>query len=578
MKRGNTKIAFDVIKKLRQNVTPKQRNIADEEGRLLSDMESIKTRWRQYTEELYGDREEDEEEERKHKEADNRERTAPILVDEVRDAIKRLKKGKATGIDDLPAELWKVDSDEIAAVFCKLCNKILETEEWPEDWTKSIFVAIPKVKGTIKCEEHRTIALISHASKIMLRVLLGRMQKTTDEELSDVQMGFRKGVGTRDQIFNLRIIMEKAREHQMPLYIAFIDYKKAFDSVKHKKLWTVLKEMGVDSQVVKVLKSLYDNQQAAVRIDKETTEWFRIGKGVRQGCLISPLSFNGYSEKVMRESADILSWIGVTVSGRTINNLRYADDIVLVATSKEALQQLMDRVNETSKKYGLEINTKKTKVMVVSRNRERIVITCNGGVLEQVESFRYLGAIVEENGDGGREIRARLGNARTTMGSLTALWKDRTLGNGLKLRLMESLVWPVALYGCETWTLRKEDKRRISAFEMTTYRKMLRVSWKEFRTNESILEELQPKRRLMEVVKGRKLNYFGHMIRADKLPAFICQGYLDGKRARGRPKRRWMDDVEDWMGMTMADCVRSARNRERWRKMTSSTLITDPQQ
>jgi len=299
---------------------------------------------------------------------------------------------------------------------------------------------------------------------------------------------------------------------------------------------------------------------------------------VRQGCLISPLSFNGYSERVMRESADVLSWIGITISGRTINNLRYADDIVLVATSKEALQQLMDRVNETSRKYGLEINTKKTKVMVVSRTREKISITCNGGILEQVESFRYLGVIVEENGDGGREIRARLGMARTAMGSLTALWRDRAIGTGLKLRLMRSLVWTVALYGCETWTLRMEDKRRISAFEMTTYRRMLRVSWREFRTNESILEELRPEQRLLEVVRGRKLNYFGHMIRADKLPAFICQGYVDGKRARGRPRRRWMDDVEEWTGMTMADCVRSARNREQWRKLASSTLVTDPQQ
>src|SRR6218665_1363216 len=123
-----------------------------------------------------------------------------------------------------------------------------------------------------------------------------------------------------------------------------------------------------------VFKSLYDNQQAAVRIDKETTEWFRIGKGVRQGCLMSPLSFNGYSEKVMRESAEALSWIGITISGRIINNLRYADDIVLVATSKETLQQLMDRVNEASGKYGLEINTKKTKVMVVSRTCEKITI------------------------------------------------------------------------------------------------------------------------------------------------------------------------------------------------------------
>src|SRR6218665_955106 len=152
---------------------------------------------------------------------------------------------------------------------------------------------------------------------------------------------------------------------------------------------------------------------------------------------------------------------------------------------------------------------------------EKITITCNGENLEQVESFRYLGAIVEENGDGGKEIRARLGMARTAMGSLTALWKDRTIGTGLKLRLMGSLVWPVALYGCETWTLRVEEKRKISTFEMTTYRRMRRVSWREFRTNESILEELMPERRLLEVVKRRKLSYFGHMIRADKLPAFI---------------------------------------------------------
>src|ERR1700733_15278524 len=129
----------------------------------------------------------------------------------------------------------------------------------------------------------------------------------------------------------------------------------------HGKLWKILKEMGMNKQVVETLKILYDKQQAAVRIEKELTEWFRIGKGVRQGCLISPMSFNSYSEKVMRESADELTMIGVTISGRTINNLRYADDIVLIATSREKLQQLLDKVNETSNKYGMEINTKKNK-------------------------------------------------------------------------------------------------------------------------------------------------------------------------------------------------------------------------
>ena len=133
-------------------------------------------------------------------------------------------------------------------------------------------------------EEHRTIALISHASKILLRILLNRMQKTANEQIADVQMGFRKGVGTRDQIFNFRVIMEKAKEASVPLYMAFVDYKKAFDTLKHDKLWNVLKgrPMGLNGSTVNTLQSLYKDQQAAVRVESEITDWFRIGKGVRQ--------------------------------------------------------------------------------------------------------------------------------------------------------------------------------------------------------------------------------------------------------------------------------------------------------
>ena len=115
--------------------------------------------------------------------------------------------------------------------------------------------------------------------------------------------------------------------------MAFIDYKKAFDLVKHSRLWKILKYMDLCVTSVDNLKRLYKQQQAAVRVDSELTDWFEISKSARQGCLVSPLSFNCYSEQVMHESADELSWIGVTVSGRTLNNLRYADDIMLIATT-----------------------------------------------------------------------------------------------------------------------------------------------------------------------------------------------------------------------------------------------------
>jgi len=143
--------------------------------------------------------------------------------------------------------------------------------------------------------------------------------------------------------------------------------------------------------------------------------------------------------------------IGVTFSGRTINNLRYADDIELIAQSPQALQTLLDKVETVSREYGLEMNTKKTKVMTITPQKEQITIICQGKELEQVETFKYLGAIITENGDCIKEIQARLGAARGAVRSLDCLWKDRSLHVKVKQRLLSSLVWTVALYGCETW-------------------------------------------------------------------------------------------------------------------------------
>jgi len=289
LKANNPKTAFSVVRRLRKGFAPRQHNILDDSGRLLSDIEDIKKRWLQYTQQLYSDdsRDVDATTACKDEVRSTTTEITPVLVDKVREAIRRLPRGKASGFDELPAELTKVDSDIMAKMFCKLCNEILNREEWPDDWKRPVFVAIPKVKGTVCCDEHRTIALISHASKILLRVLLNRMQKTAEEELADVQTGFQKNVGTRDQIFNTRIMMQKAHEASVRLYMAFIDYKKAFDSVKHAKLWTILQDMGMSMTAINALRTLYRDQQAAVRIDAELTEWFPLGKGVKQGCLVS---------------------------------------------------------------------------------------------------------------------------------------------------------------------------------------------------------------------------------------------------------------------------------------------------
>ena len=153
-----------------------------------------------------------------------------------------------------------------------------------------------------ECSNYRTIALISHASKVMLKILQARLQQYVNRELPDVQSGFRKGRGTRDQIANIRWIMEKSREFQKNIYFCFIDCAKAFDCVDHSKLWKILKEMGIPDHLTCLLRNPYTGQEATVRTGHGTTDWFQIGKGVRQGCILSPCLFNFYAEYILRNA------------------------------------------------------------------------------------------------------------------------------------------------------------------------------------------------------------------------------------------------------------------------------------
>ena len=199
-------------------------------------------------------------------------------------------------------------------------------------WKRSVFIPVPKKDNANECSNYHTIALISHASKVMLKILQARLQQYVNHEIPDVQAGFRKGRGTRDQIAKIRWITEKAKEFQKN---CFIDYAKAFDCVDHKKLWKILKEMGIPDHLTCPLRNLYPGQEATVRTGHGTTGWFQIGKGVCQGCILSPCLFNLYAEYIMRNSGLEETQAGIKIARRNINNLRYADDTILLAESEE---------------------------------------------------------------------------------------------------------------------------------------------------------------------------------------------------------------------------------------------------
>ena len=202
----------------------------------------------------------------------------------------------------------------------------------------------------------------------MLKILQARLQQYMNRELPDVQAGFRKGRGTRDQIANICWVIKKARAFQKNIYFCFIDYAKAFDCVAHNKLWKmpltvwlitnwkILKEMGIPDHLTCLLRNLYAGQEATVRAGHGTTDWFQIWKGVHQSCILSPCLFNLYAEYIMRNDGLDEAQAGFKISRRNINNLRYADDTTFMAESKEELKSLLMKVKEESEKVGLKLN------------------------------------------------------------------------------------------------------------------------------------------------------------------------------------------------------------------------------
>ena len=187
-----------------------------------------------------------------------------------------------------------------------------------------------------------------------------------NHELPDVQDGFRKSRGTRDQIANICWIIEKARDLQKNIYFCFTDYAKAFDCVDHNKLWKILKEMGILDYLTCLLRNLYAGQETTVRTGHGKTELFQIRKGVHQGCILSPCLFNLYAEYIMRNSWLDEAQAGIKIAGRNINKLRYTDDTTLMAESEEEPKIFLMKVKEESEKAGLKVNIQKTKIMASS--------------------------------------------------------------------------------------------------------------------------------------------------------------------------------------------------------------------
>ena len=278
-------------------------------------------------------------------------------------------------------------------------------------------------------------------------------------ELPDVQAEFRKGRGTRDQIASIHWIIKKARVFQKNIYFCFIDCAKAFDCVDHNKLWKILQEMGIPDHLTCLLRNLYAGREATVRTGHGTIDWFQIGKGVRQGCILSPCLFNLYAEYIMQNARLDEAQTRIKIVGRNINNLRYADDTTLMAEGEE-LKSLLMKVKEESEKVGLKLNSQKTKIVVSVPTTSWQI---DGETIETARDI-ILGSKITADGDRRHEIKRRLLLGRKAVTNLDSILKSRDITLPTKVRVVKAMVFPVVMYGCESWTIMKVEHQRTDAF------------------------------------------------------------------------------------------------------------------
>ena len=278
-----------------------------------------------------------------------------------------------------------------------------------------------------------------------------------------------------------------------------------FDYLDHNKLWKILKEMGIPDHLICLLRNLYAGQEATVRTGYGITDWFQIGKGVHQGCILSPCLFNLYIDYIMRNAGLEEAQAGIKIANRYINHLRYGSDTTLMAESEEELKSLLMKVKEESEKVGLKLNIHETKIM----SSGPITSWQTNGAT--VADFIFLGSKITADGDCSHEIKRRLLLGKKVMTNLDSMLKSRDILLSTKVHLVKAMVFPVVMYGCESWTIKKAECGRIDAFELWCWRRLLRVPWTARRSNQFILK-ISPEYSLEGLMLKLKLQYFCHLL------------------------------------------------------------------
>lgn len=569
---GNLKEMYKATKTLTGKRSSRKKPLKSREGQLIVTSEGQLRRWQEHFTEIF--RLPEDPTNTAHIETvPPRRRTlnidcSPPTGDEVLNALRALKNGKAPGVDLIAAEMLKADLASAANALTPLLQRIWRDEELPDDWSKGLLITVPKRGDLSQCSNWRGITLLSIPSKVFCKIILDRLSGAVDPLIRGEQAGFRPNRSCIDQINTLRIILEQASEWQREMYLTFVDFEKAFDTLRWDSIWSRLQEIGVPDKIINIIRALYRNYSCKVTHNGLVSEDIAVHAGVRQGCLLSPLLFLVVLDGILHKTTDNkrrgIEW-GIT---NLLEDLDYADDICLLSHTRADMQAKLNDLRDEAAKTGLKINTRKTQEMRCGATSSFPLVIGTEAV-ERVHKFTYLGSCVSETGGAEDDITSRIAKARATFAQLRPIWQSRKLTRRVKLKIFRSNVKTVLLYGCETWKVTKDVSHRLQVFVNRCLRRILGIYWPDIISNKQLWERCSESP-IDQQIKRRKWSWIGHTLRRD--PNHIPRQALDwnpqGKRKRGRPKQTWRRTIIDEakaIGKTWSEIKRDAQDRSGWR-------------
>lgn len=482
-----------------------------------------------------------------------------ITAEEVRKALSDMKNGKTPGEDNIVIEAVKDGGEMLLKAITALFNKCLIEAVTPVDWNNAEIVIIHKKGNITNLNNYRPISLLSHLYKLFTKIITKRLESKLDFYQPPEQAGFRSGYGTNDHLQVIKTLIEKSVEYNKPLVLVFVDYEKAFDSIKQKEMFKALADCRVDHRYSAILQHIYHNATANVRV-YEKTEKFKIQRGVRQGDTISPKLFTTLLEYMFKNIE--LEGLGINIDGKDLNHLRFADDIILISDCLGKAEEMLSKLTSASHKVGLKINPTKTEFMtnlVPSRN-----LLVQGKEILQVTSYKYLGHELRIGRDNQTcEIERRIGLTWAAYGKLRHVFKSE-IPICLKRKVFDQCILPVLSYGSETSTLTRKSINKVRVAQRAMERSILGISLRDRVPNERIRQRTGITDAI-ERIAYLKWNWAGHVARMpnEKWTKRIMEWRPRDQalRSRGRPPTRWTDDIK----RISTNWIHAAQDRNEWR-------------